>query len=897
MARLTSLRTRLLRQFLLLGVLPVMIVSAAAIALTHPVLTAQAEARNRDLAFAVRDQMRLELVLRLRTASLLAEQLRQGTLPAQGVAPALRSLVAGDRYVQAAYVTDERGIIAAAALQDQGERFASDVVGADLSAQPYYRQARGDGGPTWSDTFLSTLTGRITAVLTVPAGVRSVVIEFALDGLSSTLSDLSKGSDVTVVVLDRHGSVIAHPDTKPALRQESMVLPPATRDPAPDAASRGPLHLQGVDYLALTLPLTSVGWSILAAQPVDAVLAPIRRLGAIHALLWILTVLLAAVASWLYARQTGSEVARLADAAQAAATPGDQASGLRFTTTEFNQVWLRIKELFQQLHARERDTRTAQGDLQAVLDAATEVAIIATDTEGRVTVFNIGAQRMLQRSAASVVGRLTPLDWHDTHELQAREGELRRKYGKVLEPFEVLAIEARHGGYEIRDWTYLRADGQRLSVSLAVTSLRSAEGDLKGFLGVAVDVTERRRAAELELSRRSAELANQAKSDFLSRVSHELRSPLNAMLGFAQLIDIDRADPPSPVQRERVRQIQRAGWHLVQLIDDVLDLSRIESGQLRVSIGHVELAGVIEHALDLSHAELERAGIVPELIWSGGAAGTTVLPVQVLADETRLTQVLVNLLGNAAKYNRPGGTITLDCALDDDAVTLQVRDSGRGMSAEQRARLFQPFDRLGMESSGIEGTGIGLVITRRLLELMSGSIEVRSEPGVGSTFTVRLLRAAVEAPPLVAEAPIAAQAALQAAPDGAATDALYIEDNEVNAQLMRAVMRHRPQVRLHVATTIRAGLDWAAAHHPSLILLDMHLPDGNGHDALDALAADQALCQVPVIVVSADATRRQVAEVSSRVHAYVTKPIDVMETLGAIDEALRSRGTRPRGSA
>lgn len=886
--RRSSLRGRLLRQFLLLGMLPVLMASGAAMLLIAPVMEAQAAARNREIALALRDQLQVQLQLRQRTASLIAGQLLQDPMPPARVESVLQALIDGDPFLQAAYVADARGEVTVAALRSSSGRYASDLVGADLSGQASYRMARGSGQSTWSDTFLSTLTGQVTAVLTVPAAFRSVVLEFSLESLSQSLAELSRGSAVTVTVLDRHGRVIAHPDAQRALRQESMAALAPVRELAPGVTSSGRTSIAGVDYFALALPVSDVGWTILATQRADEVLAPVRRIGVLLLLLLGATLSVAVVAGWRFARRTGREVVRLAEGAQAAAGSHSEAGAISFTTTEFHQVWQRLRELFEQLHVRDQQTQAARQDLQAVLDAATEVAIVATDTEGRVKVFNIGAQRMLDRAPADVLGHLTPLVWHDAAEVEARASALSRKYGQRVEAFEALVIEARHGGYEVRDWTWVRADGRRIEVSLAITSVRSPQGDLQGFLGVAVDVTERRRAAELELSRRTAEMANEAKSDFLSRVSHELRSPLNAMLGYAQLIEIDLREPPTPGQRERVQQIQRAGWHLVQLIDDVLDLSRIDSGQMRVSIEAVDVAAIARHAADLVGAEFRRVDIAFSMQWPGAADGD---PVRALADATRLTQVLVNLLGNAAKYNRPGGRVTLVGEVSGARLSLAVRDTGRGMTPAQRERLFEPFDRLGLETSGIAGTGIGLVITRRLIELMQGTLEVASEPGVGSVFTVHL--------PLAPRAPAlpdpraAAQGRDSASAVPARGDFLYVEDNEVNAQLMRAVLRQRPDAQLRIAPTLASGLAQARERRPDVILLDMHLPDGSGHDMLDAMASDPQLRDVPVIVVSADATRRQVAEVSSRVYAYVTKPINVAEVLDAVDGAMA--GTPPGG--
>ena len=636
----------------------------------------------------------------------------------------------------------------------------------------------------------------------------------------------------------------------------------------------------GVRQLAHAVPVQPVGWAVVVAQPMATVMAPVLRLGGVVLAVLAASVLLAVFVGWRLARRTGDEVAQLADGAQRAATEGGTPPELRFSTAEFNAVWTRLRDLFQQLHVRDVQTRTAQQDLQAVLDAATEVAIIATDQAGCVTVFNIGAQRMLGWPAAEVVGQLTPLAWHDEAEVEARALALGSKYGQVLEKVEALVTEARHGGYEVRDWVFVRRDGSRLDVSLAVTAMRTPEGELKGFLGVAIDITERRWTAKLELARKTAELANEAKSDFLSKMSHELRTPLNAILGFAQLIEADGKQPPTPGQRDHLQHIQRAGWHLVRLIDDVLDLARIESGRMAVNIAPVEIAPVIAHAAKLVQTQMRQHGATLAVDVQTAPGGA---PLRVAADETRLVQVLVNLLGNAAKYNRPPGAVRLECRAEGAAVRLTVADTGRGMNAQQLAHLYEPFNRLGLESSRVEGTGIGLVIAKHLVERMQGQITVQSELGVGTTFSVTLPSATDALPGPRAEAAPNDATPAPAPP----AHVVYIEDNEVNAQLMRAILRQRPHVELKVHTLVKSGLDAVVAEPPDLILLDMHLPDGSGEEVLAALQADEALRRIPVAVVSADATQaRMDAVLRSGVQAYLTKPLVVADTLKVVDRLL-----------
>jgi PAS domain S-box-containing protein len=883
-----SLQKRLRGQFLLLGVGPVVAVFAAAWALLVPVLAQQAEARNSELALAVRDQVELQLDLRLGAAAQLAERLRNDP-PAPGALQlALQALMERDPYLQAAYVTDGRGQVVDAALPANSGRFVEDVVGLDLSAQPYFDKARRSGEPVWSDTFLSTLTGQVAVALALPAGEQTVLLELSLAALSGLLVDMAQPGSSQVAVVDRVGRVIAHPDARRALQRESLSGLPLVRRALAGTAGSARTERDGVPQLAHAVSVMPVGWAVLVSQPVSAVMAPLLRLGG--AVLGVLaaTVLVAVGVGWRMARRTGQEVTQLADGAQRAVSNGGIPPELSFSTREFNAVWTRLRDLFQQLHQRDSLTRAVQQDLQAVLDAATQVAIVAMDREGGVTVFNIGAQRMLGWRSDEVVGRVSPTAWHDETEVAARAQVLSRKYGQPVSGVEALISEARHGGYEVRDWVFVRRDGGRLDVSLAMTAMRTPEGALKGFLGVAIDITERRRAAALELARKTAELANQAKSEFLSKMSHELRTPLNAVLGFAQLIEAEQAKRPPAEHDEHVRHIQRAGWHLVRLIDDVLDLARIESGRLAVTIGAVELGPVLAQAEQMVQPQLRQFGVSLRVAMAHGPAGAGLC---VAADATRLSQVLVNLLSNAAKYNRPQGEVELTCRRDGAVVRLVVSDTGIGMSEAQLARLYEPFNRLGQERGRREGTGIGLVITRHLVELMHGQIDVHSEPGVGTRFVITLPVAGEAAPAEGVEPALGGPAA-----DTAATGRVVcIEDNEINALLVRAALRQRPRIDLQVFGLASTGLDAIRAAPPDLILLDMHLPDASGEQVLASLRADDRLFGIPVVVISADATQARIEEMLRQgAQAYLTKPLDLAEALGVIDRLLDA-GAAPAG--
>ena len=429
---------------------------------------------------------------------------------------------------------------------------------------------------------------------------------------------------------------------------------------------------------------------------------------------------------------------------------------------------------------------------------------------------------------------------------------------------------------------YITRDGRVVWVQATVSALRDAQGRPHRLVGLLEDISEHLRLQEAERARQSAEAASRAKSDFVSRMSHELRTPLNAMLGFAQLLELDRQQPLTERQRSWSAQIQQAGWHLLHMINDTLDLSRIESGTMRLELRAVPLADVLDEALVLVEHDAARRGVTLSRHLDADAAA-------VMADDTRLKQVLINLLSNAVKYNVDGGRVWVRSRrVDADTVEVEVGDTGIGMTASQLAELFQPFNRLGREADG-EGTGIGLVISRRLAELMEGSLDADSRAGEGSRFHLRLPAADRRGPPQ-AEPPSAH--ARQDPPGYHERLVHYIEDNETNAEVMRGILAQRPQVRLEVSMTGLQGLDAVRQSRPALVLLDMHLPDIDGLDLLRHMKADASLADIPVVVVSTDATPARIEQARQQgAEHYLTKPLNVAHVLQVLDELLERHDT------
>jgi len=430
-------------------------------------------------------------------------------------------------------------------------------------------------------------------------------------------------------------------------------------------------------------------------------------------------------------------------------------------------------------------------------------------------------------------------------------------------------------------------DGRETPVSLNAATLYDRDRRLQGVFAAARDVSERKRLdqvlleknVELENARLVAEKASLAKSDFLSSMSHELRSPLTAIIGFAQLMESDAA-APTPGQQESIAQILQAGWHLLTLINEILDLAKVESRQELVSVEPVSLAECLDECRSMVSPQAEERGIrltFPEF--------TT--PCYVLADRTRIKQVITNLLSNAVKYNRPEGAVEVDCRASGEArIRIRVVDTGAGLSQEDLAKLFQPFNRLGQESGAEEGTGIGLVVAKRLVELMGGEIGVASAVGKGSTFWIELPSASA---PLPADADVkaVAPAPVYAPRDGRLHTLLYVEDNPANMKLVEQVIARLPDLHLLTAVNGQAGIELARSARPDVILMDINLPGMNGYEVLKELRADPATQSIPVIAVSANAMPKDIERgLRAGFMQYITKPIDVDALMESINVAL-----------
>jgi PAS domain S-box-containing protein len=443
-------------------------------------------------------------------------------------------------------------------------------------------------------------------------------------------------------------------------------------------------------------------------------------------------------------------------------------------------------------------------------------------------------------------------------------------------------------------------DGKETVVSYNAVTFHDRDRKLQGVFAAARDVTDRKQFEhmlqennlELESAKAAAEKANLAKSDFLSSMSHELRTPLNAVLGFAQLMASD-TPPPSPSQKLSIDQIMQAGWYLLRLINEILDLAMIESGKITMSQESMSLAEVLQDCQAMMEPQAKKRGIEMTFPYLDNS-------FYVHADRTRVKQVIINLLSNAIKYNRTGGAVTVQCAASGEgSVRVSVTDTGAGLSPEQLAQLFQPFNRLGQESSVEEGTGIGLVVTKQLTELMGGVIGVQSRVGVGSEFWIELQASSAPALGFGLDGAHDEQdgqdgdhaSAAQLSPLEATSSQrtlLYVEDNPANLALVELLIARRSDIRLLTAINGHLGIELARVHQPDVILMDINLPGISGVGALKVLRNDPATSHIPVMALSANAVPRDIQRgMEAGFFRYLTKPINVVEFMDALDVALR----------
>ncbi len=745
-----------------------------------------------------------------------------------------------------------------------------------VGAEAWFAVALAAGRVHLSSPITGPITQRPVALLSTPlrdagGGVAGLLgISLDLHVLSDLVlaQGLPPGGSVTLVNAD--DQVLArHPDPQSwvGARLPESVQSVRRRTPQGVVVVAG---ADGVTRAYVATPLRVHGLRVAAGVPTEAVFADSRAARERAFAVALATLLLGVAIAFVAARRLARPVRSLAHTARQWAARGpDSARADESLPGEFRELAQEFNRMIDARGASEARLRASERRYTEMLDGVDMLAI-TLDRQGRLLYCNDTLLRMTGWTREEIIGQA----WGPRF-LAREDRRLRRFLHDRMVDGDLPRQNENH---------IVTKSGERRLIRWANAVLHSAEGQVIGAACIGEDITERRDAELARQASAEADAANRAKTEFLARMSHELRTPLNAVLGFTQLLQMGASHKLDESQRRQLEMVYLAGAQLRALIDDVLDVSRIEAGRMAVQWSDVPLWPLLGEVLQLSDAAAAARQVTLH------AAYAAQDPVTLHTDPTRLRQILLNLVSNGIKYNRPGGRVELDLRRDDQALHIEVSDNGLGMSSEQLAALFQPFNRLGRERSDIEGTGIGMMLSRQLVTLLGGEMKVHSEPERGTRVTVSL----PWTPPAAAAAALpgtpASGGARQAAEGAPAGTVLYIEDNPINAALVEGLFAPWPLVRLVVAADGASGLAQAAALQPELVLLDMHLPDTDGLQVLAALQADARTRALPVVVLSADAMpgEMQAARAAGAVD-YWTKPIDATPFLAGVRMLLGER--------
>ena len=746
-------------------------------------------------------------------------------------------------------------LICSSSVQPAGKRTG-------IAQTAWYRQVIETQSFVVASPYLGPVTGKVVSVLAHPVkdaqGQLRGSIQLPVDLVTFTpvVGAAQLPESTVITVIDSRGVVVARSREAQNYVGKNLANTPTIAEVLKRRSGTSlNVTSSGVERIFGFQPIPGTNWYAIAGIATDAVLGPARR-AALRDSLIVAGICVVALSVALRGRR---HIVRPIDALRDTAQRiGAGETGLRAPThgpVELVAVATQFNAMLDASAADSRALAQREAEYRLLFDSSLE-GIVRSRSDGQILRANPAACHLLG-IPAEAVGQTRWLD-------RVAPGDTR------LAP--LLAAVQRQGSArgELR---LQRPDGTQVDCAASLTSTTAADGTvaLDLFLN---DLSDRTQKEEMRVSKEAAELASREKSAFLARMSHELRTPLNAILGFGQLLQLDRSVATSDKSRQMVDHVLVAGTHLLALIDDVLDLSRIEAGGLSLSLEPVPVLPLLQECTALMADVAAQRGITVRIEAEDSEA------CWIRGDVTRTRQVLVNLLGNAIKYNRPGGAVQVRVSAAAQTVHIAIRDTGTGLSAEQQAGLFQPFNRLGAERSGVEGTGLGLVIVQRLLTAMQASIQIDSRVGEGSTFTLSFQRSAAP----VARPPATAPVAELPPPPRRGGTLLYIEDHEPNAVLMRAVLEGRPGLRLVTAADGASGIAAAQRLRPDLLLLDINLPDMDGHEVLRQLRADPATAEIPCIAISANAMFGDAeTALAQGFQAYVVKPFSVPDLLASID--------------
>ncbi len=824
-----------------------------------------------------------------RLLTLLASRDALQSLDPARCQPTLRGMATLDPLYTNVAVTDMTGLVICSA--------ASAPPGAER--RPPMRMS----GPRWHAAVKADrlhlseplrngpMLGRPVAVLTLPMrnddGVTIGLVGISLDLLVMAervfAPGLPAGGSITLVnasstVLTRHPS---------ALQWIGTSLPRSVRDARDDHPNRvvevaGP---DGVSRAYATTPLRQHGLRLAAGIPTAVIFAEARAAQQRSYGVAALTLLAALAVAFHAARWLSAPLQSLGRTARAWAQGERETRADESLPGEFKVLAQEFNRMIDAREASEARLRESERRYAEMLDGVDMLAVTLTQ-EGLLSYCNNAVLRLTGWQRGEVIGQ----SWA-RHFLPPDSPELK----------SYLHDQAAGDDHPARSEGHIvTRSGQRRLIRWAHTPLHSPEGALIGRSSIGEDITERR---EVELARQAsaeAAAANQAKNDFLARMSHELRTPLNAVLGFSQLLQNSLGNRLTDTEKRQLQMIFVGGEQLNALVEDILDVSRIETGRLAVDAAEVELGGLLDGVLRMSESAAGPAGVRLVSAYAGQ------MPLTLRTDPVRLRQVLLNLVSNGIKYNRPGGHVTVDVTPQAGRLSIAIADDGLGMTPQQLQTLCEPFNRLGREHTSITGSGIGMALSRELVLLLSGEMSVTSTEGQGTLVHVSLpftpassgaARAATPSTEAV-DTDTAQHTTDTSEPPAPTGRVLYIEDNPTNAVLVEQLLSRWPGVMLTIAEDGTSGVRQAQALRPDLVLLDMQLPDIDGIRVLELLRESPATRDLRVVVLSASAMPAEVEKArSSGALDYWTKPIDFMPFLRAVAALLNHKPAKPASSA